>query len=127
MRRSIGLLGILLAAAIGGYLYMQQAKSVSQNEEAGNPRATVDIVGVKMDLLSMAQAERAYRAREGHYASLDDLRASGDLLQKSGRRGFYSYSADTSDAGFTITATYSGPPNPQAAPTLTIDQNMEVH
>ena len=125
MRRSIGILGILIAAALGGYIYMQQAKSVSQ--EAGNPRATVDIVGVKMDLLSMAQAERAYQAREGHYASLDDLRDSGDLLEKSDRRGFYSYSADTSDSGFTITATYSGPPNPQAAPTLTIDQSMEVH
>ena len=125
MRRSIGLLGVLIAVVIGFYIFTQQSKSVSGG--AGNPRAQIDLVGVRMDLLGMAQAERAYQAREGRYASLDELRASGDLLVRNDRRGPYQYSAQVSDAGFTITATYSGPPNPEAPASLSIDQNMEVH
>lgn len=117
-------MGLLIALAIGGYIYMQQAKSVSK--EAGNPRATVDVVGVRMDLVNMAQAERGYYAREGHYASLDDLRSSGDLMVRNDHRGFYAYSANYTDSGFTITATYSGPPNSEAPASLSVDQNMQV-
>ena len=124
MPRVLGFLGLLIALAIGGYIYIQQAKSASK--EAGNPRATVDVAGVKMDLISMAQAERGYYAREGHYASLDDLRSSGDLLVRSDRRGFYSYSASYTDSGFTITANYAGPPNPEAPQSLWVDENLQV-
>ena len=125
MQRVLGLMGLLIAVAIGAYLYTQQAKSVSR--EAGNPKATVDVVGVRMDLVNMAQAERSYYAREGHYASLADLRASGDLLVHNDHRGFYSYSADFTDSNFTITAAYSGPPNPDAPAAISIDQEMQVH
>ena len=124
MPRVLGLIGLLIALVIGGYIYMQEAKSASK--EAGNPRATVDVAGVKMDLISMAQAERGYYAREGHYASLDDLRSSGDLLVRSDRRGFYSYSANYTDSGFTITASYSGPPNGEAPQSLSVDENLQV-
>lgn len=125
MQRVLGLMGLLIAIAIGAYIYTQQAKSASR--EAGNPKATVDVVGVRMDLVNMAQAERSYYAREGHYASLADLRSSGDLLVRNDHRGFYSYSADYSDSGFTITAAYSGPPNPEAPAAISIDQEMQVH
>jgi hypothetical protein len=124
MGRTIGILGVLIACAIGGYIYMQQAKSVGQ--QAGNPRAVVDIAGVKMDLLNIAQAERLYDAREGHYASLEDLRAAGDISFQHNNRGFYNYSLDYNDNGFTVTATYNGPPNPQAPLTISIDQSMNV-
>ena len=124
MQRVLGLIGLLIAFAIGGYIYMQQAKSASK--EAGNPRGSIDLAGVKMDLISMAQAERGYYARESHYASLDDLRSSSDLLVRSDHRGFYSYSASYSDSGFTITASYSGPPNPEAPPSLSVDENLQV-
>jgi hypothetical protein len=117
-------MGLLIAVVIGAYLYTEQAKSASR--EAGNPKATVDVIGVRMDLVNMAQAERSYYAREGHYASLDDLRSSGDLLVRNDHRGFYSYSADYGDSNFTITASYSGPPNPDAPASLSIDQEMQV-
>ena len=97
MGRAIGLLGVLIALAIGAYLYTQQAKSVSK--EAGNPRATIDVVGVKMDLNNLAQAERRYNAREGHYASIDQLRSAGDITMASDHRGPYTYSATSSDNG----------------------------
>ena len=125
MGRAIGLLGVLIALAIGAYIYTQQAKSVSK--EAGNPRATIDVVGVKMDLNNLAQAERRYNAREGHYASIDQLRSAGDISMASDHRGPYAYSANTSDNGFTITASYSGPANPEAPQSLSIDENMQIH
>jgi len=124
MARVVGLIGLLIVLAIGGYLYIQQAKSASK--EAGNPRQAVDVVGVKMDLVNMAQAERGYYAREGKYTSLDDLRSSGDLLVRNDRRGFYTYSANFTDSGFTITATYSGPPNTDAPASLSVDETMQV-
>ena len=125
MGRAIGMLGVLIALAIGAYLYTQQAKSVSK--EAGNPRATIDLVGVKMDLNNLAQAERRYNAREGHYASMDQLRSGGDIGMASDHRGPYRYSASTSDNGFAITANYSGPANPDAPQSLSIDENMQIH
>ncbi len=73
MGRVFGLIGLMIALFVGSYIYMQQAKSVSQG--TNNPRAAADITGVKMDLIHMAQAERAYFARENHYASLEDLHA----------------------------------------------------
>ena len=125
MGRSIGMIGVLITLAIGAYIYTQQAKSVSK--EAGNPRATIDLVGVKMDLNNQAQAERRYNAREGHYASIDQLRSAGDISMASDHRGPYSYSASTSDNSFTITASYSGPPNSDAPQGLSIDENMQIH
>jgi hypothetical protein len=124
MQRAIGLLGLLIAVAIGGYIFTQQAKKSSP--DAGNPRTEIDVTGVRMDLINMAQAERAYYAREGHYASLDDMRASGDLLVRHDNRGPYTYSATYSDQGFEITATYNGPPQPEAPQSLHVDQNMQV-
>ena len=79
-----------------------------------------------MDLLNMAQAERAFCARENHYASLDDLHTSGDLTVLKDHRGPYTYSASFTDTSFRITATYSGPPDGQAPASFSIDENMQV-
>jgi hypothetical protein len=124
MGRVFGFVGVLIALAIGSYIYMEQTKSVAMG--TNNPRAAADITGVKMDLLNMAQAERAYFARENHYASLDDLAASGDLSVRKDHRGFYSYSASYSENSFRITATYNGPPAAQMPPSFSINENMEV-
>ena len=124
MGRVFGLLGVLIALAVGSYVYMQQSKSVAMG--TNNPRAAADITGVKMDLVNMAQAERAYFARENHYASLEDLHASGDLAVLKDHRDNYKYSASYSDNGFRITAPYAGPPAAQMPPSFSITENMEV-
>jgi hypothetical protein len=124
MGRVFGLIGVLIALAAGSYVYMQQTRSVAMG--TNNPRAAADITGVKMDLLSMAQAERAYFARENHYASLEDLHASGDLSVLKDHRDHYTYSATYGDNSFRITATYSGPPAAQMPPSFSITENMEV-
>jgi hypothetical protein len=123
MGRATAFLGVLIALATGAWLFTQRTQ---QPDMAGNPRATVDVVGVKNDLIAMAQAERAYFARENRYASLDELRSARDISMVSNNRGPYVYTVDTSDSGFRITATYTGPPESQAVPSLSIDESMQI-
>ncbi len=124
MSRALGLIGVLIAAAIGFYLYTQQAKTASQGTE--NPRQTIDIAGVKNDLIAIANGERRYYATEARYASLDELRTHGDISLPTNGRGPFTYSAEVSESGFRIVATYSGPPGPDAPQNLSIDETMQI-
>jgi hypothetical protein len=126
MRAMMGLVALLIALGLGMFIYRSQFTGPGDiTQGTGNPRAAIDITGVKNDLLRMAQAERTYWATNSHYASLEDLQASGDLAvdPKRGREG-YSYSANHSEQAFTITATYSGPA--ANMPTISIDQSMQI-
>lgn len=122
MRAFLSLASIVVVLGIGYWIYTTNFKT---NRAVAAPEQTISIVGVKTDLLSMAQAERIYQATHGSYASLDELYSSGALtVRKSGRDG-YSYSADVSSAGFTIMARCrrqgSAP-----CPSFSIDQTMQV-
>jgi hypothetical protein len=123
MGRVVGLLGLLIALAIGGYLWMERSRNMP--EGAGSPRAAVDTVGVKNDLISLANAERRYFAREGHYGSLTELRSAGDTNVQD-QRGAYVYSAETSENSFRITAVYTGPADSEAVRSFTVDENMQI-
>ncbi|MGH9557259.1 MAG: hypothetical protein ACRD2Y_15690 [Terriglobales bacterium] len=123
MSRTLGLIGVLLAAAAGLYLFTRQAETASQG--TGNPRATIDLAGVKNDLIALANAERRYLAAQGHYASLDELRSSGEITVLASGRGPFTYSAEVSETGFRIVATYHGPPGPEAQ-NLSIDETMQI-
>jgi len=127
MRSVMGLLGLVMALAIGLFIYRSYFTGSSGDLTMGtnNPRAAADITGVKNDLLSMAQAERAFQALNGRYAPLEELRSSGNLVidPARGRQG-YSYSANVSGNSFTVTATYSGPAT--GMPTLSIDETMQI-
>jgi len=125
MGRAFGFIALIIVVAVGAYLYMRQAQS-TMTAGTTNPTATVDIAGVKNDLLAMAQAERVHNASRGSYASLDELRAQGDLVATRANRGPYSYSAEISETGFRIVATYSGPANSGMPKTLTIDDSMQI-
>jgi hypothetical protein len=126
MRGMMSLLGILIVVVIGMFIYRNYfTGSTDVTQGTGNVRAAADITGVKNDLLAMAQAERAYMALNGRYASLDELHSSGNLLVDPARdrQGYY-YSSQVSDRSFTITATYSGPAT--GMPTFSIDESMQV-
>lgn len=128
MRALMSLLGLVIVLAIGQFIYRSYFTGPSGGAATmgtNNPRAIADVTGVKNDLLAMAQAERAYMALNGRYASLDDLHRSGDLLidPARDRQGYY-YSAQVSDRSFLITATYTGPAT--GMPTLSIDESMQV-
>ena len=134
MRALVSLL-VTAVAALGIYYYFLKQAAPTPGTAVTQQ---VSLTGVQMDLMSIAQAERAYNAQNGGYASMDQLSSSGALtMARSGRDG-YTYAIATSAGGFTATATYTAPPPPpppmgQPAaiplhyPSMWIDQNMQVH
>jgi hypothetical protein len=123
----MGLLGVVIALVIGLFIYRTYFTETAAVTTMGsnNVRAIADVTGVKNDLIAMAQAERSYRELNGHYAKLEDLHASGDLLvdPARGREG-YMYAADLEDTYFKITATYKG--TATGMPELIIDERMQI-
>jgi hypothetical protein len=100
MKSIIGLLVVALIVGVAYKVWFSQLKS----EGAGTPVQTIDVVGVKTDLLGIAQAERGYQAEHGNYISLDELISSGALtMTKPGRDG-YTYEVQTTDGGFRAVA-----------------------
>jgi hypothetical protein len=125
MGRAFGFLTLIVVVAAGAYIYMRQTKSV-MSAGTSNPTATVDLIGVRNDLLAIAQAERSHAALQSGYVSIETLRSGGDLTMPRNNRGPYNYSAEVSDSGFRIVATYSGPENSGMPSALSIDQTMQI-
>ncbi len=126
MGRALGFVGLLVVLGIGLYIYKQQIVSTSAPGGAtANPRATIDTVGVRNDLVAIANAERRRYASDGKYVDISDLISNGDISMQSPSRGPFSYSSSVSDSGFTITATYSGN-DPNAPKRISIDQTMQI-
>jgi len=118
------LAGLLIVALLAALVYKYYFSSL-QSAGTGTPAQTIDIVGVKNDLIGIAQAERAHQAQHGSYASLDELISGGELTMKSTSRNGYTYSVETSDQSFRAiahcpTATFPGCSN------YAVDQSMEV-
>lgn len=127
MGRLFGFVGLLIAVAIGTYLYSRQAQSSIGGTNAAAPTATVNIVGIQNDLLALATAERSHFALEGKYASVDELLSSGDITMKAKNRGSCSYDAFVSETSFRITATCSGQTPPGTPYVVSIDNKMQIH
>jgi hypothetical protein len=125
MSRLWSFIALIIVVGIGSYIYMRQTQSV-MTAGTSNPTATVDLIGVKNDLLAMAQAEHSHGALHGAYVSLDELRQQGELTMTRENRGPYKYSAEVSDSAFRIVATYSGPEGSGMPKTLSVDQSMQV-
>ena len=122
MRSVAGLVSILVVALIAGLFYKFY---FSQSTGGGTAAQTIHVVGVKNDLIAIAQAERSYQAEHNSYGSLDDLVSSGTMtMKKSGRDG-YTYDASASGESFRVTASCPATTNPGCT-NYTIDQTMEV-
>ncbi len=123
MRSVVGILGLVLVAAIVYCLYSAQFGRI---EGEMPPARQIDLVGVHSDLISLAQSERIFLATNGVYGSLEQLQRSGSTgLTKSSRRG-YLYKAEIDGARhFRIVAT---PADPSALeqPVLSIDETMQI-
>jgi hypothetical protein len=124
MGRALGFISLIVVVAVGAYIYMRQTQSV-MTAGTSNPRATVDLIGVRNDLIAIAQAERSYGSLNGKYVSLEELRAQGSLTMDRNNRGPYTYSAEVSDGGFRIVATYNGPDSGMPK-SLSVDGSMMV-
>ena len=125
MGRAFGFLTLIVVVAVGAYIYMRQTRSV-MTAGTSSPTATVDLIGVKNDLLAIAQAERSHAAMQGSYVSIEALRSQGELTMERNNRGPYNYTAEISDSSFRIVATWTGPENSGMPKTLSIDQTMQI-
>ncbi|HXZ11003.1 MAG TPA: hypothetical protein VEG64_01305 [Candidatus Sulfotelmatobacter sp.] len=121
MRSILGLLVVALIVVSAYKLYF----SKMQSPETRTPVETINIVGVKNDLIAIAQAERVYQAEHGSYASLSELTSSGALsMRKSGRDG-YTYDVDTSSGSFRVVAHCPASTTPGCTNWF-VDSSMEV-
>lgn len=127
MTRWMGIAALLVAAGIGLFLYSQQMKSVVPGAGTGpaSPRATIDMTGVRNDLLAFANAEKQEYALEGKYLSFDDLRGKGTTLPRDSR-GPFNYTVEIGDSSFRVVATYTGEPQPGVPKTMSIDDSMQI-
>jgi Tfp pilus assembly protein PilE len=128
-----GFVSILLTAAIGLGIYMYYLKQAAPAPGMVVTQAP-SLVGVKNDLVAIAQAERMYYVQNGSYTDLSTLASSGTMNIARTSRDGYTYTAEATGASFTVTAQYTAPPAPNPAgvtpphwPTLSIDQTMEIH
>lgn len=122
MGRALGFIGTIVVMAVGMYVYSTQLKTATAPGGGTTPAGTANVVGVKNDLISIANAERGYYATEQRYASLDEL-ASGKYITIERQRPPYTYDVETTSSGFRVTATPDGAGGPAQ---FWIDETMQV-
>jgi hypothetical protein len=124
MSRAVGFIAVLLVVVVGAWYYLKTTQSASP-AGTNNPTATINLAGVKNDLVTLANAERRHFASEGKYVSIDELRSNGDISMPTNQRGPYSYSAEVTATGFRIAATCSGACAGLPA-SFSIDETMQI-
>jgi hypothetical protein len=124
-----GLVGLLMALLIAGGIWYFYTKRMPTTDAGTASTQAINLTGVRMDLLQMAQAERAYIASSGHCGSLEELSSSGAMNLSRTERDGYSYAVKCSDGtDFSIVAHHAPAPpdSPIRYPILAVDQNMQV-
>ena len=122
MGRAFGFLGTIIVLGVGMYVYSTQLKGTSTAGGGDSTAETANLVGVKSDLISIANAERGYLATQGRYASLDEL-ISGKFITIGRQRVPYTYDVQTTSSGFHVTATRDRAGTPAQ---LWIDDTMDI-
>jgi hypothetical protein len=122
MGRAFGFVGTIIVMAVGMYIYSIQLKNVSAPGGGSTSTGTANIMGVKNDLISIANAERGYFVTQQKYASLDEL-VSGSYITIERQRPPYTYDVETTDTGFRVTATRDSAGAPAQ---LWIDETMQI-
>jgi len=122
MGRVLGFLGMVIAMAIGMYIYSVQVKTLTPGAGGGSPEEVATIAGVKNDLIGIANAERAYWASQGKYASLDELKATNYISIRD-ERPPYIYDVEMTSSSFRATATRTTKGAPAQ---LWVDESMQV-
>lgn len=124
--RAIALLLAIAIIGLGMYFYF---KKMPVTDQGTAPTQAIDLTGVRMDLLQIAQAERTQIAMNSQCASLDDLIASHSLSMDHPEREGYTYTIQCSSTDFTVTARHAPAPpgSPIRYPTFAVDQSLQVH
>jgi hypothetical protein len=124
-----GFVGLLMALLIAGGIWYFYTKQMPTTDPGTAPTQAINLTGVRMDLVQMAQAERSYLASNGHCGSLHDLSSSGTVNLSRTERDGYFYEVKCGDgADFSIVAHHAPAPpdSPIRYPILAVDQNLQV-
>jgi len=118
--RIFGLLAVIIVLCVGLFMYKRSIEQLP----GGSPQEQIDTVAIRQRLLTIAQTERQYQASNGKYATLEQL-ANDSLLPGGTEQRGYTYTAEISATGFTITATPTAPDKADW-PTLSVDATLQV-
>jgi hypothetical protein len=124
-----GFVGLLVALLTAGGIYFFYMKRMPSADVGTAPTQAISLTGVRMDLMQIAQAERAYLASNGRCGSLGDLTSSGTQNLARTERDGYSYEVKCGDGSdFAVIAHHAPAPpdSPIRYPILAIDQNLQV-
>jgi hypothetical protein len=123
------LVAILVATALVFCIYHFYFKKMPVTDEGTAPTQAISLIGVRADLLQIAQSEGGYIALNGHCVSMDELISSKTLALSQPERDGYSYSIECSGGEFSITARHApaAAGSPIRYPILSIDQTMQIH
>jgi len=101
-----GLASLVLVAGVYCFYFKQMPKT----DPGTAPTQAMNLTGVRMDLLQIAQSERTLISQNGRCAALDELISSDTLrMSRSGREG-YSYSIARYGTDFTATGSHASAP-----------------
>lgn len=89
------------------------------------PQQQIDTVGIRSELLAIAQAEGQYLVAHSRYGTLDELGQDNLLTGGVDRRGYAFVVAVEGSQGFTVTATPADP-DKTGWPTLVMDQTRQI-
>ena len=124
MKTAGTLLALMIALGLGYYIFKAQFQQGPQG--GAPPQQTIDTVGVRNDLLAIAQAERMYMASNGAYATLEQLQQAGSLTWGGSSRRGYNYQVEINGAeNFRAVATPADPAK-EGWPTLSINETMQI-
>ena len=124
--RALAVLLVAAALLLGAYYFYLRKLPVTDDGTA--PTQAISLIGVRSDLLQIAQAERTFIATNGHCAALDELISSSMLAMTRTERDGYKYSVECSNAEFNAVARHAAAAadSPIRYPNLAIDQDMNV-
>jgi len=120
---------VLVAALILFGVYQFYLKKMPTTDAGTATTQAINLTGVRMDLLQIAQAERGNMALNSNCASLDEMISSGSLnMTRSGRDGYTYEISCKGGADFQVVARHAPAPegSPIRYPTLAIDSSMQV-
>jgi hypothetical protein len=128
MRIIGGLVALLVGALVGLFVYRsyltQPPQVAGEVTPAATPSQTINIIGIKSDLLVIAEAERAYQAEHSSVASFDELVSGGEISMKTSGRDGYKYDVEPAGEGFRVIARCT--PAIAGCTNYAIDQTMEI-
>lgn len=126
MLKNLSVIAAAVVVVWGCWFYTSKRKAVA-SKKASEMAAErlVSAEGVKKDLLSFAHAEQAYKTSHGRYASEGQLYAGGELKAQKPARDGYTYSWESSAAGFSVIARCQTQPS-ASCPSFAIDQSMQL-